>query len=568
MDCSSDIEPLDDALAAMASLVPGIIAESALFGMFSLLVLFSTFILLRRGTGFLPNLSMLAATMVMYLSAASHWALDIYTLMKQIQDPRGFRPVYSWSVGTTVVVFLNFWFSDFIVIWRACILWQWDRRVVAISAALLFATLTFASLNVAFSRPPSNNPAFQVDVFGIVGLAMSLMANLWATSLIAVRAWSHRRSIKAHLNNGSRKTAVQSIMALLVESGILYCIVWAMFILSKIAKLGRFRHSLANAIPQLTGIYPTVIIVLVCLQKTHCDRRFTYNRATHRRGIGYRPKLLMLAATLVMYLSGVAHWALDIYTLTKQIRDPLGWNDIWSVGTTVVVFLNFWFSDIIVLWRAWIVWSRNRIIVAISAVLLCSTVLFSALNVAFRRPGDAIFHVDIFGVLGLVMSLVSNLWATSLIGIKAWSHRRSIKDHLSDGNRKSAVQSIMALLVESGFLYIIMHMGINNTTALGKFHHVLANAVPQLTGIYPTVIIVLVCLHQTHCDRNFTYDTPVHSAFVAARRAEYGLSHRTAGTGTQGASAIVLEVGDAYFSGGHQQQRKDSDSTSAIGIAI
>ncbi|KAI0315335.1 hypothetical protein OF83DRAFT_1173926 [Amylostereum chailletii] len=29
-------------------------------------------------------------------------------------------------------------------------------------------------------------------------------------------------------------------------------------------------------IPQISGIYPTIIIVLVCLQKTHCDRQFTY----------------------------------------------------------------------------------------------------------------------------------------------------------------------------------------------------------------------------------------------------------------------------------------------------
>ncbi|KAI0319991.1 hypothetical protein OF83DRAFT_1107373 [Amylostereum chailletii] len=231
---------------------------------------------------------MLAATSIMYLAAAAHWALDIFTIMKQIQDPAGYtnipvRTTYAWSLVNAIVTFTNFWYSDVIVIWRACILWRWDRRIIAISALLLFATIVLANLNVAFYRASREDSIFEVDVFGFFGLLMSLVANLWATCLIGIRAWQHRRSTREHLSDGNRTTAVQSIMALLVESGILYCVIWAMFIISKVASLGNISHFLVDAVPQLTGIYPTVIIVLVCFQKTHCDRHFTYDASVESR---------------------------------------------------------------------------------------------------------------------------------------------------------------------------------------------------------------------------------------------------------------------------------------------
>ena len=68
------------------------------------------------------------------------------------------------------------------------------------------------------------------------------------------------------------------------------------FILSKTKVLGGARRAFAAAIPQLTveslpypscsqtisnqgaqGIYPTAIIVLVCLQRSQCDTQFTYD---------------------------------------------------------------------------------------------------------------------------------------------------------------------------------------------------------------------------------------------------------------------------------------------------
>ncbi|KAI0315164.1 hypothetical protein OF83DRAFT_1174081 [Amylostereum chailletii] len=109
---------------------------------------------------------------------------------------------------------------------------------------------------------------------------MSLASNLWATALIGYKAWLFRRNIGAHLHEGGKRTMLEKILALLVESGAFYCGVWVIYIVSNAtpALRGAFATFIEDGVPQLSGIYPTVIIVIVCLQKSHCDRQFTYAR--------------------------------------------------------------------------------------------------------------------------------------------------------------------------------------------------------------------------------------------------------------------------------------------------
>lgn len=91
-------------------------------------------------------------------------------------------------------------------------------------------------------------------------------------------------------------------------------------------------------------------------------------------------------------------------------------------------------------------------------------------------PDHRAFQANIYGVLALFASLISNIWATSLVGYKAWCvtmvaeslntfntpyifvrcHRRDIQAYLGNAGTTSAVHSVLVLLVESGFLYCII----------------------------------------------------------------------------------------------------------------
>lgn len=99
-------------------------------------------------------------------------------------------------------------------------------------------------------------------------------------------------------------------------------------------------------------------------------------------------------------------------------------------------------SDAIVVWRAWIIWSHNRVVQAVSIGLLLGTLgklpslyskitpvlrtetqVFSVLSARLecqvqRDVGSA--FADYFGVGAWVLSWATNVWATLLIGFKAW----------------------------------------------------------------------------------------------------------------------------------------------------
>ncbi|EIM84263.1 uncharacterized protein STEHIDRAFT_170004 [Stereum hirsutum FP-91666 SS1] len=536
MGYTPDDNVLHSTLTDAVRLVPAIIVESALFGVLSLVVLFSTTTLLQQSIAIRPRIFMMAATLVMYLASATHWILNCYTLMREIRGPEAWaalpvETVFRWSLITTIALFFSFWISDIVVMWRACVLWVWNRYVLGTAVVFSVVPLILATIDAATSHPTTAHNTFQPNIFGLLALLLSLLSNIWATSLIGYKAWRHRKDIKSHLGSGgTAASAVRSIMALLVESGFLYCITWALFIISTAllnkGKTATVAHIIAGTVPQLVGLYPAVIIVLVSLQKSHTERNFT------QQNIEIRPRIFMLAATLVMYLASATHWSLNCYTLLRQIREPEAWAALpsetvfrWSLITTIALFFSFWISDMVVMWRACVLWVWNRYIFGTAVVFSIVPLILAIIDAATSHPTAAqlTFQPSIFGLLALLLSLLSNIWATSLIGYRAWCHRKDIRSHLgNEGTPASSVQSIMALLVESGFLYCITWAFFILNTALlikGKtanVAHVISGAVPQLVGIYPAVIIVLVSLRKSHTERNFTYESPEESIIFAA----------------------------------------------------
>ncbi|KAI0030276.1 hypothetical protein K488DRAFT_54556, partial [Vararia minispora EC-137] len=122
---------------------------------------------------------------------------------------------------------------DAIVLWRMCILWKDSITVLALAAVLWFATvgpyisyLPFLPVGPLSYTNSTIQPVFSDTAIGTATLILSLASNLIATSLISWRAWRHRQEIRDHLISGTRRTMVERLLALLVESGVLYCAVW------------------------------------------------------------------------------------------------------------------------------------------------------------------------------------------------------------------------------------------------------------------------------------------------------------------------------------------------------
>ncbi|KAL1735465.1 hypothetical protein EV714DRAFT_233370 [Schizophyllum commune] len=111
-----------------------------------------------------------------------------------------------------------------------------------------------------------------------------LFTNTVSTALVGVRLCLYRRN-KNPIGLWRSKTRVERVFFLLVESGSLYCMLWTLSLVldlihDKIGRLDAYRfigvtyHSIAVRTP-ITGIYPTLIILVVAMQRYAGPKSFS-----------------------------------------------------------------------------------------------------------------------------------------------------------------------------------------------------------------------------------------------------------------------------------------------------
>ncbi|KAI1788216.1 hypothetical protein LXA43DRAFT_1084491 [Ganoderma leucocontextum] len=227
------------------------------------------------------------------------------TTLRQGANARGYAsisPPLQSHTNTSDVVFSpvrQIVLSDVVVWWRVWVLW-WDNRAVLVSGCvLLLATFATGIVDTTFSCNAQGGFMYEGLLVGTMASALSLATSLAATVLIAHKAWVHRRCIKMHVANGPRNTLVEGVLTLLVESGALYCTLWVVVVVWQIGEStiddphlrssvffspkfsgNHWHHDhgssfwfvggvlIEGCLVPLIAIYPTVIIVLVALNKS------------------------------------------------------------------------------------------------------------------------------------------------------------------------------------------------------------------------------------------------------------------------------------------------------------
>ncbi|KAF8199762.1 hypothetical protein K438DRAFT_665349 [Mycena galopus ATCC 62051] len=214
-------------------------------GVYSLLVIFSTRMLLKRGLRTQANHVMFIMTLFTYLLSTAYWAYSfakvVHEMIIFIDDPQ--NPVNSTSgrhdaftKGAQVfnaVLPVNYIFSDAVVVWRAWIIcWRNYRKYLCITIVFLVLTALSVTGTIVFRviafvlAPYAQNPPTEfllegTNILQMCVLAFSLISNVSATAVVGATAWRHRQLIRAAFAN--KKTRADQILALVVESGILYC---------------------------------------------------------------------------------------------------------------------------------------------------------------------------------------------------------------------------------------------------------------------------------------------------------------------------------------------------------
>ncbi|KAJ3873588.1 hypothetical protein F5051DRAFT_418792 [Lentinula edodes] len=187
----------------------------------------------------------------------------------------------------------------------------------------------------------------------------------------------------------------------------------------------------------------------------------------------------------------------------------------WSRMSIWASNLNLLVGDATVIWRAWAIYTGNRIAQWFLVILMvlngAMLIITSACDVA-NLPESLQTAVLAISATSIWTSLVANLVATLFIGAKLLEHHKTVKA-LYNGKHRSQVERLLLLLVESGtvlgvlqLLYAIFltledfaNPTENETAAYLIFNSLFSELVPM----YPLAVIILVNLERAPLAESF-----------------------------------------------------------------
>ncbi|KAL1746651.1 hypothetical protein HDZ31DRAFT_61974 [Schizophyllum fasciatum] len=161
---------------------------------------------------------------------------------------------------------------------------------------------------------------------------------------------------------------------------------------------------------------------------------------------------LVLSSTATVLANTM--FTLNRVTLSPSVEDALGRLDLAAFLT---VRFNYLVSDLIVVWRAWVLWRDNRVAQGMLALFMLGAL--ESIPAVLGTQGLwqlGLPSMQILTAAGYCLLLGTNSVATILIGIKAWQFRRQIQSAIKLVTRKSQVERVFGLLLESGLAYCII----------------------------------------------------------------------------------------------------------------
>ncbi|KAI0261629.1 hypothetical protein BC834DRAFT_461591 [Gloeopeniophorella convolvens] len=252
------------------------ICETFFFGIYTALFVFSTaFLLLKRRCTRTRNL-VLAASVVMYVVSATHWAISIALLARATRDGSvvGIVMTPIERLITSYLPSISSILGDAIVVWRAWVLWERRRNLFIPPVLFLLATIATSAAGAVLTFKSASSGRWQEvdidDTLGYTTFSLTILINLWATSLIWIKAWQHRRFIRSLMGKSTPRTRVEKALTFIIESGALYLCIWVTYIVIHVTCPGAsfIWHAI---VVQLIGIYPTVIVAVVTMRLGTAD---------------------------------------------------------------------------------------------------------------------------------------------------------------------------------------------------------------------------------------------------------------------------------------------------------
>ncbi|KAG7447540.1 uncharacterized protein BT62DRAFT_918826 [Guyanagaster necrorhizus] len=248
------------------------------------------------------------------------------------------------------------------------------------------------------------------------------------------------------------------------------------------------------------------------------------NASIWKRGIQGTTRRVLFCMLVFMFSLSTAHWVLSVYHDLDLITSgfvngiPLD-NDAASYRRqqcllmNALALINCFLTDGVVVWRAWVLCKQEYPkALMVPIVLLCCTTLSAVVMIGIRIAitvisvsqhivvtGNALAHsLDVSQVLCSVLTLLTNLSSTTIIGVKAWRYRRWITTEVVQSGKRSMTRGerVIALLVETGVLYMLstvfLLVAVWIRLPFGTLGDIYVPVNAQFAGMYPTIVVLFV----------------------------------------------------------------------------
>ncbi|KAJ7221245.1 hypothetical protein GGX14DRAFT_429342, partial [Mycena pura] len=307
------------------------------------------------------------------------------------------------------------------------------------------------------------------------------------------------------------------------------------------------------------------------------------------RGLNSHLGKTMFSVTLVMYALSTYDWAVDVHLVRDELQVLLpadlmqpppdharriAVNTALHISQSIANNICTMLSDIVVCWRVYVVYGRNKSVLAMAATLLtllCTGIITCNLTqIGQGFPGITNLHRLVpkqlqIDVVTLMLSALVNIWATGMIGLKAWRCRRNIRHYLKDTTRRTFTEGVLALFAETGTVYTILwilkNIIIIPSVEPTSYTYYASVVMFQMTGMYPTLIIILVALRKSHLETQFTtYDgaSTKNDDIVFASHPSSGTWSSARRENKKQAGVLVSRVLDSRTELGSQEGDKSS----------
>ncbi|KAJ7187874.1 hypothetical protein C8R46DRAFT_3324 [Mycena filopes] len=279
--------PVDEGRVVMY-FVFALVVQTLFFGAYTILILLSTRILLRRGLKTGAGKALFYIGLAMYFLTLAHWSYsiaDVWARMSMFIYPETrayYHPMIAPYNLFNALILLNVAASDGIVVWRSFVICSRDyRKFLYIPIAFLILTTLAVLGTIGLRIADLAYPGFSegklfidfINTLQVAGVGMSLISNLSSTAVVGATAWRHRRSIQAAFQ---RQTHADRILMLLLESGLLYSISGITVIVAMLVHLphGTLGDIYIPVNTQVAGAYAPIVLLLVRKQKSLNDTDF------------------------------------------------------------------------------------------------------------------------------------------------------------------------------------------------------------------------------------------------------------------------------------------------------